>query len=181
MAIRKTSRLSRAETQQGQVSTTTRRLSALLGVVLVVLALFAFIWLYVHQAHPNLTFFLPASPATSTASDPLAAAGITLSAPAQGQTPQLTRQQALVLVNQLEPEIAAQAGTVNAQYTLFSYTNANTSQPVFQAMPVWLIHYAHVSEPRPDTNADSHASRAQHDFYVFLDANSGRVLLAIWL
>lgn len=160
---------------------TGRGLSALMGIVLVAGALLLFVWFSVHQASPSVTFFQASPTAASTANDPLAAAGITLATPAQGQQPQLTRQQALTLVNQIEPGMAAQAGKVDAQYTLFSYTRPTTSQPVFQDVPVWLVHYAQVSEPPPDSGADSHATREQHDFYVFLDATSGKELLAVWL
>lgn len=167
--------------RQGWRHPTGCRISALIGLVLVVCALLLLAWFSVHQANPRVTFFQANPTVSSTANDPLGAAGITLSAPAQGQQPQLTRQQALTLVNQIELGVAARAGTVDAQYTLFSYTRPTTSQPVFQNVPVWLIHYAQVSEPPPDAGADSHAVRAQHDFYVFLDATSGKELLAVWL
>lgn len=160
---------------------TGRGISALIGIVLVACTLLLLAWFSVHPASPSVTFFQASPTAASTANDPLATAGITLSAPAQGQQPQLTRQQALTLVNQIEPGVAVQAGKVDAQYTLFSYTRPTTSQPVFQNVPVWLIHYAQVSEPPPDNGADSHATQVQHDFYVFLDATSGKELLAVWL
>ncbi len=185
MATRKTSQPNRIGARkgarQGQPDVTTRRISAFVGLALVGLALLWFVGLYVHQAHPGLSFFTPAHTSPSTVSDPLAAAGITLAAPAQDQKPSLTRQQALVLANQMEPGIAAQAAVATAQYTLFSYKSPHASQAAFQDVPVWLIHYTHINEPRPDTAADSHASRAHHDFYVFLAASSGRELLAIWL
>ncbi len=159
----------------------TRRFSAGLGIVLVGLALLWSGWLYLHQTNPTLPFLSFGSTATPVPGDPLAAAGITLSTPAPGQEPQLTRAQALLLVNQKEPEVAGRAGSVNAQYTLFSYKSANASQPAFDAVPAWMVHYTQINEPPPDTSADSHASPAHHDFYVFLDATSGKELLAIWL
>jgi hypothetical protein len=159
----------------------TRRFSAGAGIVLVVLALLWSAWLYLHLTHPGLHFLFPGNSSTAVPNDPLAAAGITLSTPASGQEPRLTRAQALLLANQMEPEVAARAGAANAQYTLFSYKSANSSQPVMRALPAWLVHYTQISEPLPDTSADSHAARAHHDFYIFLDAQSGKELLAIWL
>lgn len=181
MAIRKPSQASRRlSTRRTVPKAPSRRFSALIGVSLIVLALLWFAWLYLHQINPGLSFLTFSTQAQPSAtSDPLAAAGITLTTPAQGSQPRLTRQQALLLTNQIEPTIAARAGAVDAQYTLFSYTRANT--PSFHDTPVWLVHYSQVTEPHPDTTVDSHALRTHHDFYVFLDANSGRELLSIWL
>ena len=164
-----------------------RHFSAVVGGALIGVALLWFAWLIAHQLNPgipSLTFPLPGNlPANSanTPADPLAAAGITLSSPAQGQEPLLTRQQALLLVNEMEPQIASRAGGVDASYTLFSYKGSNPAVASSHGVPVWLVHYTKVSEPQPDTAADPHASSSHHDFYVFLDANSGRELLAIWL
>jgi hypothetical protein len=108
------------------------------------------------------------------------AAGITLSAPTQGQEPLLTRQQAILLVDEMEPEAAVQASGATASYTLFSYKGSNSAAS-FHNVPAWLVHYTGISEPPPDTSSDPHASNTHHDLYVFLDANSGKELLAIWL
>lgn len=170
-----------AETRAARPARATRRFSAGVGIVLVGLALLWSGWLYLHQTNSSVPFLSFRSSSTPAPGDPLAAAGITLSTPAQGQQPQLTRAQALLLANQKEPTVAARAGLVDARYTLFSYKSADAAQPVFNAVPVWMVHYTRINEPPPDTSADSHASRAPHDFYVFLGAQSGKELLAIWL
>ncbi|HLI69994.1 MAG TPA: hypothetical protein VKV19_09590 [Ktedonobacteraceae bacterium] len=166
-----------------------RRFSALVGIALIGVAVLWFIWLLVRQVNtavpmPATTLPLPhVLPQSSpTAQDnPLASAGITLSSPGGSQTPRLTQQQAILLADQMQPEVAAHAGKVEALYTLFSYRGSNPDVASFQNDPVWLVHYSNVSEPPAATSADPHASSTHHDFYVFLDANSGRELLAIWL
>lgn len=189
MATRKTARpeaVARKSPRKRPPDSAMRQFSAITGAVLVGMALLWFVWLLVRQLSPGLvsiTFPLPNVMMNSASgqSDPLAAAGITLSSPAQGQEPLLTERQALLLANQIEPGVAGRAGGVDAQYTLFSYHSANSSYPDFHNVPIWLIHYTQISEPPPNTSADPHASTTHHDFYVFLDANSGRELLAIWL
>jgi hypothetical protein len=161
-----------------------RRYSALVGGSLIVLALLWFAWLLVRQLNPavnSINFPFTSSSTSSAPSDPLAAAGVTLTLPAQGQEPPLTKQQALLLASQLEPAVTARSGGIDAQYTLFSYSSSGSSQTNFHNVPVWLIHYSKVTEPHPDTSADPQASSGNHDFYVFLDAKSGQELLTIWL
>ena len=193
MAARKTSRPAQTARRPGAArrrstpNPASRQVSAIVGVALIGVAALWFLWLVVRQVNPgvvSLSFpfsnLLP-SRSTNTPVDPLTAAGITLSAPLPGQEPDVTQQQALLLAAQLEPQVAAQATEVTARYTLFSYQGNAPDAPSFRNVPVWLIHYSGISEPHPDTGADPHATGAQHDFYVFLDANSGRELLAIWL
>ncbi len=164
-----------------------RQWSAIVGGALIVLALFWFAWLLARQFNPALRTITISFPGASsqntpgTADNPLAAAGVTLTQPAQGQEPTLTRAQALLLVAQLEPAAAAHAGGVDAQYTLFSYSHTGAGQVSFHNTPVWLIHYSNITEPPPDTSADPQAARVKHDFYVFLAANSGQELLVLWL
>lgn len=188
MATRKPTRvLSKKAPRRKSSETTARQVSAVIGIALISLALIWFIWLNLRQANPGLSFLTFPMPgilahnSAGSTDDPLAAAGITLTAPTQGQEPSLTRQQAFLLSDQLEPGIAARAGKADARYTLFSYKSPASSEESFHEVPVWLIHYTQVSEPRPDTAADRHASSTHHDFYVFLDAHSGKQLLAIWL
>lgn len=169
-----------------------RRFSALTGGALIALALFWFAWLLVHQINPPtspVTFPVFSSPLQSqsptpvlspTPGDPLAAAGITLTSPGPDQGTVLTKQQALFQASQLEPAASSSADSAVASYTLFSYSSADAGQKSFHNIPVWLIHYSKVAEPRPDTSADPQASRGTHDFYVFLDAHSGLELLTIW-
>jgi hypothetical protein len=186
MAERRTSRLAaggRKPMRKGKRSEDSplRRYSAIIGGGLIVLALLWFVWLLIRQVNPavnSITFPFVSNP-TSKPSDPLTAAGVTLTPPNQGQQPALTKPQALLLADQLEPA-AAQAGGVDAQYTLFSYSSSGIDQTNFHNVPIWLIHYSKVTEPQPDTSADPHASSGSHDFYVFLDANSGQELLTIW-
>ncbi len=191
MAARKTSRPAQTTRQsrpaRGKRRADSRQFSAIVGVALIGVAALWFIWLLVRQTNPgivSLNFPFPnllPPRSANTPVDPLAAAGITLSAPPQGQEPGLTQQQALLLAGQMEPQAAAKATGVTARYTLFSYQGAGSGSASFQNVPVWLIHYSGISEPHPDTGADPHATGAKHDFYVFLDASSGRELLAIWL
>jgi hypothetical protein len=182
-----TARQSRAARKESTSDPASRQFSAIVGVALIGVAALWFIWLVVRQVNPgivSLSFPFPnlvPPRSANTPVDPLAAAGITLSAPLQGQEPGLTQQQALLLAAQIEPQVAAKAADVSARYTLFSYQGTAPGAPSFHNIPVWLIHYSGIAEPHPDTGADPHATGAQHDFYVFLDANSGRELLAIWL
>lgn len=192
MAARKPSRPTQATRQSRSgrgrrgPDAVSRQFSAIIGVALIGAAALWFIWLLVRQVNPGMVSLnfpfsnlLPPHQASAPV-DPLAAAGITLSAPSQGQEPGLTRQQAILLANQMEPQASAKAAGVSAQYTLFSYQSAGNGAS-FHNVPVWLIHYTGISEPGPDTAADPHATGAKHDLYVFLDASSGSELLAIWL
>lgn len=193
MAIRKTGRATGAKTRSAGSARgrgrdpVSRQFSAIIGIALIGIALLWLIWLLVRQFSPSMVSFnLPLPnimlPQSSNApADPLVAADITLSTPAQGQEPLLSRQQALLLAAQMEAPIATKASGVDARYTLFSYQGSKDGGSSFHNVPVWLIHYSGVSAPAPDTHADPHATGATHDFYLFLDANSGRELLAIWL
>jgi hypothetical protein len=193
MAVRKTGRTTDAKTQdsgrarkRGRDSIL-RQFSAIVGIVLIGIALLWFVWLLARQFNPvGISLKLPLpnimpQQSSNAPADPLVAAGITLSSPAQGQEPLLSQQQALLLAAQIEAPIAARAKGVDSSYTLFSYQGNNAAGTSFHNVPVWLIHYSGVSAPPPDTAADPRASSASHDFYLFLDANSGRELLAIWL
>lgn len=193
MAVRKTPRAagttahrSRSARKRGR-DPLSRQFSAIVGAALIGIAVLWFVWLLARQLNPGMvSLTLPLlnmqhQQSSRAPADPLIAAGITLSTPPQGQQPLLTKQQALLLVAQMEPQIAAKAGGVDARYTLFSYQGGAAGAIGFHNTPVWLVHYSSVAEPRPDTAADPQAASASHDFYVFLDANSGRELLAIWL
>src|SRR5947209_10246168 len=134
---------------------TSRQVTAVIGGVLIVVAVLWFAWLLARQANPTLRTWklpLPGFLAQNTPTpqvDPLIAAGINLSLPVQGQEPRLTQEQALLLANQMEPEAAATAAGIDERYALFSYTNADTSQPSFAKVPVWVIHYKQLPEPLP--------------------------------
>lgn len=164
-----------------------RQLSAIVGGLLICAALAWFSWLLVRQHSPGLAemrfpFAGPQTQPTAQATvDPLLAAGITLATPAQGQAASLTRQQALLLADQMEPQAAAHASNVSAEYVLFSYKGSKTTIAALYDTPAWLVHYSKVSGVGPDTDADPHATNTSHDCYLFLDANHGQELLALWV
>jgi hypothetical protein len=159
-----------------------RRLSALIGGLLICAAGAWFFWLLSGQHTPSLTAvrfpFISSQtqPTSQSNADPLAAAGITLSTPTQA--PLLTEQQGRVLADQMEPQAAAHARSVSAKYVLFTYKGGTTA--ALHDVPAWLFHYVNVAGPAPDTAADPHAPNSAHDCYFFLDANSGQELLALW-
>ena len=143
-------------------------------------------WLVVRQHNPGLATIrfpfpiLQAQPTSQTTVDPLVAAGVTLSTPDQGQTSLLSEQQALMLAGQMEPQAAAHAASVSAQYVLFSYKGSSATTASMHSVPAWLVHYTKVAEVGPDIASDPHATNTAHDCYLFLDANSGQELLALW-
>ncbi|HEY3993546.1 MAG TPA: hypothetical protein VGM01_11790 [Ktedonobacteraceae bacterium] len=163
-----------------------RHLSAIIGGLLICATLAWFGWLVVRQHNPGLATIrfpfsgLQAQPTTQAAGDPLLAAGVTLSAPSQGQTALLSEPQALLLANQMEPQAAAHASKVSAQYVSFNYKGSGTTRASLHDVPAWLIHYTKVAEAGPDIAADPRATNPSHDCYLFLDANSGQELLALW-
>lgn len=188
MAVRKTSRPpvtgARGKARKHQPDSAMRQVSAIIGAALIGAALLWFAWLLVRQLNPgaaSITFPFSGpmvQNSTPAAADPLVAAGITLTTPGQEQTPRLSKQQALLLAGQIEPQVAARASGVSAEYALFTYTAHGAS---FHDVPAWLVHYTGVAEPGADADADPHAANTPHDLYVFLDAQSGQELLAIWL
>lgn len=191
MAVRKTSRsrgtIADRSARKRTPDSVARQFSAIVGAALIGVALLWFAWLLVRQLNPgtlSIVFPLPGTLSQTSANEPtnpLTAAGITLSTPEQGQKPLLTQQQALLLANQAEPQVAVHAHGVDAVYTLFSYKDSNSTSSSWQDVPTWLVHYTGVEEPQPDTAADPQATHRSHDLYIFLDASSGQELLAIWL
>jgi hypothetical protein len=159
--------------------------SALLGGLLICAALAWFGWLLLRQHSPGLSFNFPFTgfsnqPTAQATADPLVSAGITLGTPAAGQTSALSREQALLLANQMEPQAAAHASHIDAAYVLLTYKGKASTLTSLQEAPAWLVHYTHVASAGPDTAADPHASNTSHDCYIFLDANNGKELFAIW-
>src|SRR5947209_18764620 len=159
--------------------------SGIVGGILLAIAALWMIWLLVHQlGGPSLpTLALPGFPpitsSSSTTQIPtLAAEGITL-----GHTdavPTLSKQQALVIASQLQPDAAARAKTTDAQYVLVTYTNKSTpaTHADLNNAPTWLIHYQKIPLSPPDPAIDpAPPTRTSYDLYVFLDANSGKELL----
>lgn len=152
------------------------------------LLVFCFIWLGWIVFHPKtgamnvsplaLPRLAPPAP-TATQIPALLAQGITLSQ--TDQKPALSQQQALLIANQLEPEAASNAKKVGTYYALLNYpvTKTPATHPALNNVPVWLIEYQQI--PLPAADAGPAASvRTSHDLYVFLDANSGKELLALW-
>lgn len=156
------------------------------GGILIALASIWFVLLLLHQfgvgapglsTLPFLPGRAPAAPTTVPAS-PLAAAGISLGY--STQTPALTQQQALLIASQLEPGAATQAKKTSAQYVLLNYAGTTTS-PSLKNIQAWMIVYQQIPLAPGDLSADpTPAPQSYHNLYVFLDANSGKELLAIW-
>jgi hypothetical protein len=190
MAVRKTTRPDRATarraTDRSASEVRMRRLSAIIGGVLICATLAWFGWLVARQHNPGLAAInfpfpgLQGQPTAQSTVDPLLAAGITLTTPTQGQSALLSEQQARLLADQMEPQAAAHASTVSARYILFSYKGSTATTASSHDVPAWFIHYINVAGPGSDTAADPHATNTSHDCYLFLDANSGQELLALW-
>ena len=121
----------------------------------------------------------PTVPPTATVS-PLIAAGISLGHPTQ--LPALTQQQALLIASQLEPDAATQATKASAQYVLLNYAGTSTAHSGFSNVAAWMIVYQQIPLAPGDPSADpTPFPQTHYDLYVFLDANSGKELLAIWV
>jgi len=162
-------------------------LSAIIGVIFFVVAIAGFAW---YSAHQQQLLPLPALPIPGIAPThpsmeqvpPLFAAGITLSHPMQ--TPGLNQQQALLIASQLEPEAAANAQNTSAQYVLLNYSARGTSaaQSDLNHVPTWMILYQGIPLQPSDPSVDpTPFPQSHHDLYVFLNANTGKELLAIWV
>ena len=163
-----------------------RQSSKIIGAILLLVAALWLVWLVIHRGGPVGLSILsfPGLPPLNTPigqPSPLLAAGITLSRPSQ--TPALNQQQALLIASQLEPDAATNAKKTSSEYVLLNYNNtsASTSHTTLHNVPVWLVQYQQIplspADPSVDPNSPAHAT---HDLYVFLDANSGKELLAIW-
>jgi hypothetical protein len=100
------------------------------------------------------------------------------------QAPALTQQQALLIASQLESDAATQATKTSAQYVLLTYagTHTSTAHAGFSNVAAWMIIYQQIPLAPGDPSADpTPFPQPHHDLYVFLDANSGTELLAIWV
>ena len=163
-----------------------RRASKVVGVILIALAFLVAGWLLLNHFGLRVSgqSVLPQPvldpTALPTAQIPaLAAAGISLGHPTQA--PALTQQEAIFIASQLEPDAATKAKKTSAQYVLLSYaaTNTSTSYSGLHNVLAWMIVYQQIPlapadpgvTPFPQTN---------YDLYVFLDANTGKELLALW-
>jgi hypothetical protein len=161
--------------------------SAILGAILLLGCFIWLGWLLLHQQTMPLKLLFPRSTATVAANNtmvqvpPLLAEGITLGAP--GGQPALSQQQALALAAQLEPDAAAQAKTITASYVLLNYPNVSTpaTHANLNNVPAWMIWYQKIPYVPADASVDpTPFPHSYHDLYVFIDATSGKELLAVW-
>lgn len=164
-----------------------RQMTGAAGALLVIVAVCWLGWLLLHQltgltgistlplpgiAPPGITPTPPLSP--------LLAAGISLGHPSQ--TPALSAQQALLIARELEPDAAAKAKKVISEYVLLNYAQKNPTQSDMTNRPAWLIYYQQIPLQSSDPSVDpTPFPQTQHDLYIFLDANSGKELLIIWV
>lgn len=163
-----------------------RQVTGIAGALLVIVAICWLGWLLLHQivgfigiSTLPLPGIVPAVTPTPPLS-PLLAAGISLGHPSQ--TPALSAQQALQIANELEPDAAANAKKVMSEYVLLNYAQKNAAQPDMTNRPAWLIYYQQIPLQPSDPSVDpTPFPQTHHDLYVFLDANSGKELLAIWV
>lgn len=163
-----------------------RQSSKIVGAMLLIVAALWLGWLVFHRGAPvgisilQIPGLVPINTPIEQPS-PLLAAGITLGRPSQA--PALNQQQALLIANQLEPDAATNAKKTSSEYVLLNYrsTSASASHTSLSNVPAWMVLYQQIplapTDPSVDPNSPSHAT---HDLYVFLDANSGKELLAIW-
>jgi hypothetical protein len=170
-----------------------RQVTGIAGALLVIAAVFWLAWLLLHQIVGVLglsTLPLPitglppaATPTISLA--PLNAAGISLGHPSQA--PALNQQQALLMASELEPDAAAKAKEISSEYVLLNYTQVNTATPAtphpdLANVPAWMVVYQQIPLQSSDPSVDpTPFPQTHHDLYLFLDANSGKELLAIWV
>lgn len=172
-------RYSRKTTKKREPQPLSHLLSGLVGGVLLGIAV---IWIGVLvlqrvgvsvPAFPTIAGigFGSSSQAPETQITPLVAEGITLGS--TSGTPPLNQQQALLLASELEPDAASHAKVTGAKYVLLNYPDMSTPavHPNFKDVPVWMISYQQV--PQQST------TQATYDLYVFLDASSGKELLAV--
>ena len=162
--------------------------SGVVGGILLGLAGLWLAWLLLHQFAGNAIPAPPAPPMigafptspTDSQLAPLTAEGIALGHPSQ--TPALSQQQALLLASQLEPGAASKSKTTGARFVLLSYPDKSTlaAHPNYHDVPTWMIVYQRIPLEPADASVDpTPFSRSSYDLYVFLDANSGKELLAI--
>jgi hypothetical protein len=159
-----------------------RLVSGIVGGILLGLAGIWLGWLLLHQfggpSLPTLPIvgFAPTAQ-SNTQIAPLLAEGITLGH--SDQTPALNKQQALLIADQLEPRAAASAKSVAAEYVLLNYPNKSTHSKL-NGVPAWMVHYQRIPLEPADVSVDpTPLPQAYYDLYIFLDANSGKELLAV--
>ena len=163
-----------------------RQITGIAGGLLVIAAICWLGWLLLHQltgftglSTLPLPGIAPAATPTPPLS-PLLAAGISLGH--SSQTPALSAQQALQIAGTLEPDAAANAKKVISEYVLLNYAQKNSTQPDMTNRPAWMIYYQQIPLQSSDPAVDpTPFPQSHHDLYVFLDATSGKELLAVWV
>ncbi len=163
-----------------------KRMSGIAGAVLLGLGCLWLGWLLLSQ-HNNTSssFIWPLSGSNSASSDApipqFVAAGISLGH--AGQSPTLSQQQATAIADQLEPDAASNAKSTNAKYVLLNYVPTGTSTHAnVNNVPVWMVLYQHIPIAPNNASVDPVPStRSYHDLYVFVDANTGKEVLSVWL
>ena len=167
----------------GTASAPSRRLSGIVGGILLGLGVLWIGWLLL-APHASVSD-IPLWPGVQTASTPvnvqatpLLAEGISLSV--DNQTPAISQQQAVMLANQLEPDAASQATDVNAKFVFLNYPVITTpaTHANYNSVPVWMVWYQHIPLA---TNDPSASTRTSHDLYVFLDGSTGKEVLKVWV
>lgn len=150
---------------------------------------FCFLWLGwlifgKHDGSSSFTLFGSATPTVNSSAVQipfLQAEGITLGRPTQAPT--LNQQQALALANLLEPSAATQAKSATASYVSLSYPNTSTpaTHATLTNVSAWMVLYQQIPYQPADANVDpTPFPHSSHDLYVFIDAGTGKELLAVW-
>ena len=165
------------------------RISGVVGGTLLGIGCLWLGWLLLaqHGNTPNLSLFpnlpgFPSTPDSDIQVTSLLAEGISLSH--SDQTPALNQQQATLIANQLEPEAASKAKSVSAKYVLLNYPAMSTpaTHANINNVPVWMVWYQKIPFEPSNASADpALLSDSSHDLYVFIDANSGKEVLSVWV
>ncbi len=157
-----------------------KSVSGIVGAILLGLGCLWLGWLLLgqHNSSPG-SFIWPSSsgantnPSSNAPLPQLSAEGITLGH--AGQNPTLSQQQAVLLANQLEPDAANNAKNINARYVLLTHASLNN-------IPVWMVSYQRIPiEPNNASVDPVPSTRSYHDLYVFVDANTGKEVLSVWV
>jgi hypothetical protein len=108
------------------------------------------------------------------------AEGITLGHPSH--TAALSQQQALLIAGELEPDAATKAKSTSASYVLLNYPVGKAAAHAnLTDVPVWMIVYQKIPRQPADASVEpTPLPLSYQNLYVFLDADSGKELLAIW-
>ncbi|WP_376797388.1 hypothetical protein [Thermogemmatispora sp.] len=165
-----------------RIRSRTWKISGFVGALLLVIGLGWFIALLRHP-QGGLRLLVPHLAETSQASavqlPALYTAGVILGTPSQPAS--LSQEQALLLASQWQPEEASKARKVVARYVLLTYIPRQTNQAQIENVPAWMIIYEQIPLQPAEASVDpTPFPRSSYDFYLFLDAKNGKVLLTLW-